>query len=211
MKADAIIILGGGISQEGALSQITINRLEKGIELFKKKVSENIVVSGKYNFMEDYIPNITEARAMSKYLERKGIPKEKIILEEESKDTIGNAFFTKTNVLEPRKWRTIIVITSEFHIQRTKYVFKKILGEKYKIYFVEASSGFSDYKIKELIMKEQKVLNLVKQWLDKIPDGEDKLIKNLLYTKHPAYAEHPEITKEQLKKIIGNAHQNSKF
>ena len=210
MKSNAIIILGGGINRDGTLWQITINRLEKGIELFKKGASENIVVSGKYGFMEDYIPIITEAKAMCRYLEKKAIPKEKIILEEESKDTLGNAFFTKTNILEPRKWQTIIVITSEFHIPRTKYIFKKILGEKYKINFVKASSGFSDHKLRELIIKEQKLLNLIKQWLDKIPDGDDKSIEKFLYTKHPAYAKHSELTKEQLKKMIEDSPYNSK-
>ena len=210
MKVDTIIILGGGINQDGTLWQNTINRLEKGIELFKKGVSANIIVSGKYYFMEDYVPITTEAKAMYEYLKKRGIPEKNIILEEESKDTLGNAFFTKINILEPRNWRNVIVVTSEFHIPRTKCIFKKTLGEKYKINFVEASSGFSKNKLKKLMIREQKVLNLIKQWGDKIPDGDDKSIRKLLYTKHPAYAKRPEITKEQFKKMIECAPRNSK-
>jgi len=210
MKSDVIIILGGGINPDGSLREITIDRIKKGIKLFRRNITDWIIASGAYGFMENYVPPITEAKAMAKYLENNGVPKEKIILEEKSKDTIGNAYFTKVNVLEPRKWYNPIVVTSNFHIPRTRYIFKKVLGKKYNVSFVKVTSKLPRDLLERIRIKEQKVLNLLKRWTKEIEDGDDKSLKKFLYTEHPAYAKHPEITREQLRRMIGSVSRNPK-
>jgi len=205
MKFDAIIILGGGINKDGTLLEITVSRLEKGIELFRKNTSAYVIVSGAYGFMLDYIPQKTEARIMKEYLEKEGLPKEKIILEEESKDTLGNAYFTKLNVLEPKKWYKVIIVTSDFHLERTKYIFKKVFGNKYKIEFITSSSDLTKQVIKRLETRERKVLKILKKWLKNVKIEDNKSINRLLYTIHPAYAKNPKVTKETLIKMIKNS------
>ncbi len=197
MKADAIMILGGGISQDGTLKQTTINRLEKGLELFNQEVAENIILSGKYSSDLDYTPVTTEARAMARYLEEKGVPADKIYLEEESKDTIGNAYFTKIKILEPKNWRNIVVVTSDFHIPRAKYIFRKVLGDGYKVTFVGAPTGFSYEKLEDLLEEERRVFNLIKSWIDDIPDGDDEAFKKFIFNVHPAYAHHEVVKTSQ--------------
>ena len=193
MKADAIVILGGGISQDGKLKQTTINRLDKGIELFNQGIARYIILSGKYSSELDYIPVTTEAKAMAKYLEDKGIPEDRILLEEESMDTIGNAYFTKVKILKPRNWKNIVVVTSDFHIPRAEYIFRKVLGKGYKVRFVGAPTGFSRRKLKELMDEENRVFNLIKNWIENIPDGHDEAFEKFIFNLHPAYAHHSEV------------------
>lgn len=202
MKKDVIIILAGGINPDGSLSEIPKYRIDKGIELFKKGIAPYIIMSGSLGFQESYSPPKTEAEAMKEYAISLGVPERNILIEEESKDTIGNAYFTKINFLEPRNWKDIVVVTSDYHIERTKYIFKKVLGPEYKIKFIEIPSRLSQSEFDKKVRREQRVLFLLRQWMGPIEDGDDAGIKKLLYTKHPGYAENPEISKEQLAKMI---------
>lgn len=202
MKFDALAILAGGINKEGILSGDTINRLNKGLELFRKQNFKKVIVSGRFSFLYDYVPTKTEAKAMIEYLSEKGIPKEKLILEDKSRDTIGNAYFVK-GILKKNGWKKIIIVTSDFHIDRTKYIFKKVFGKGFKINFVKAGSDLSKEELEKVSKKEMKALNLTKQWLDKIENGNDKQLKDFLYSRHPAYSKKQELTREQILKMLG--------
>lgn len=163
-----------------SLTPELVDRLEKAIEIFNKNRCY-IILSGRYGFQQKIIPPITEAKAMAKYLREKGIPKDKLILEEKAKDTIGNAYFTKKDILEPKGFRSIIVITSNFHKPRVKYIFEKVFGNGYDIDFITVvSRGFDEEE-------EKKNFEKVKNWVKDIKSGDDDTIEKLLYTKHPGY------------------------
>ncbi|MEG0020672.1 MAG: YdcF family protein, partial [Oscillospiraceae bacterium] len=63
----------------------------------------------------------TEALAMKIYLVEKGIPQEKIILEDKSQSTKENYSFSKS-ILEEKgiKHETMVFITNSFHMYRAK-------------------------------------------------------------------------------------------
>ena len=202
MKKDAIVILGGGINSDGSLPNTSRNNVNKGIELFKKNVSDLIIMSGGISFQLTYKPPKTEAKAMKDYAIQLGVPEDNILLEENSKDTIGNAYFTKIDFLKPNNLRNIVIVTSDFHMERTKYIFQKILGLKYQMDFVEAPSELTQKEFENRNKVEEKILFDIKKWLDEIKDGDDDKIKELLYTKHPGYAKNPEISKEDAIRMV---------
>lgn len=202
MIKDVIIILGGGINSDGFIPDAVKYRIDKGVELFKNKVAPYFIMSGSWEFWAEHAPPRTEAEAMKEYAISLGVLEEKILLEESSKDTTGNAYFTKINFLKPKNWKNIIVITSDYHFKKAKYIFQKVLGPEYEMDFIETQGKLSRPEFEKKIQREQKVLSLLKQWMSQIKDGDDTEIKNLLYTKHPGYAEKPEISKEQLLKMI---------
>ena len=82
---------------------------------------------------------------MGEYLVRSGIDESRILTERWSHDTIGNAYFTRiihTNQLNLKK---ILIITSEFHMPRSKAIFKWVFGlnnsflNQYKLSFDTSS------------------------------------------------------------------------
>lgn len=181
-QPDAIIVLTGGINENGTLSKIGMERADKAIEL---SGNVPIVVSGYWTFLVNYTPAISEAQAMKIYAEAAGAQGE-VFAEENSLDTLGGAYFTKINFAEKNNWSKIIVVTSDFHMQRTRYLFKKVYGQKYKMKFIEAPHNLSE---KEFVKtRERKFLALEKNWLFSIKDGDTQGIKNFLYTKHPGYS-----------------------
>ena len=200
---DVIIILGGGIEPDGSLPEIPKLRIIKGAELFRDGIAPRIIMSGNYGFWLEKEPIRPEAEAMKEYAVSLGVPEGGILKEDISKDTIGNAYFCKINFLETNNWHNVVIVTSDYHIPRTRYIFEKVLGKNYMIEFVSVDSKLSSEEFTAKINKENKTTEFLKKWFDSIMPGDTDAIKELMYTKHPGYTENPEVTKEQLLKMLG--------
>lgn len=75
---------------------------------------------------------IHEATSCASYLLAKGIPSSDILKETCSYDTVGNAYFSLTVHAIPAAWRRLAVVTSDFHMPRTRELFSdmySIAGE----------------------------------------------------------------------------------
>ncbi|MFD0965452.1 YdcF family protein [Seminibacterium arietis] len=121
-KAQAIVILGGGLRDSGELyssitvSQIPLERLRYSAFLYKQ-TSLPILITGAS-------PNgNSEAKIMSKELiDFFSIPTR--WLENKAQTTIQNAKFTQ-EILYKENINTIILVTNQWHMQRAKLLFEK--------------------------------------------------------------------------------------
>lgn len=166
---DVIIVLAGGITDAGDVPENVKKRVQTAKKLFDQGVARYIVMSGRWStFREKYPPIRTEAAAMKAYAEEIGIPSEAILKEEQSNNTETNILYTLKLILEPRKWKNCIVITSDFHLERTKYIFEHLTNRSYQIEYVPAKTNFSILKwwwlyfceiILLLLTKRQKLTN----------------------------------------------------
>ena len=74
---------------------------------------------------------IWESTACSAYLQTHHtttIPPEDIYVETTSYDTIGNAFYARTSHTEWNGWRRLLIVTNEFHMDRTRAIFDWIFS-----------------------------------------------------------------------------------
>lgn len=182
MKRDAIIVLGGGVNGDGTLPLFTRQRTETGVNLYKQGLAAYLVLSGSHPHEWDHKrPHKTEAQVMKEHAIELGLLVEQIILEDDSTDTVSNAFHTKLDVLVPKNWRDVIVVTSDFHLPRTEYIFGKVLGNGYTTQFVEASSGLRGDELRARIASEQRaMLALKRSGFDGIKDGDDEAVRRYL-------------------------------
>ena len=126
-KFDAGILLGGMISLSSTVDNIQFNehndRLLNTIELFHKGIIENIIITGASGSLSS---DMKEADILKSFLTRIGIPKEKIIVENQSKNTHENATYTELTCreLEMDKY-SFLLITSDYHMRRSLSCFKK--------------------------------------------------------------------------------------
>lgn len=201
-KADAIIVLGGGIHNDGSLPSQVKKRVEKAALLYHKGLAKRVIMTGKWSFLHKGRPKRTEARAMVSYAETLKIPKKALIAEERSTDTIGNAHFTK-KILEKRKWKNVIIVTSDFHRQRAKWIFHQVLGKQFSLRLVTVPSGITGFQLFETKEKEKIVLDFTKNWLKQVARGNDRLLENLLLAEHPGYSKHPKVTIKELEALAG--------
>ena len=189
---DCIIVLSCDIKKDGSIGNETKLRTDKGIELLKKEKAKYVIFSGKDSFLSTHNLKTSLAKSMQIYAIKNGIPKNKILLEEESLDTIGNAFFTKENILKPKKLKNLIVVTCDYHMPRTKYIFNKILGN-FKMKFIEVKSERNVIQKKN---EEKAMLNITKDILDDAKT--EKEIKKAVLNDHPAYSKNPKYSINEL-------------
>ncbi len=178
-----IVILGEGINTKGQLPKQVKRLLDKGIKIFGKHKDAKILLSGRYSFLypKDKIPKKTEAEAMRDYLLKFGVPKKKIYLDKKSKDTIGYPYYTKKLYFLPKKERKALIITSDFHLKRVKFVFKKIFGKNYQFKFISVPIPFKGKKRIEIFKRQEVLLQKTKKILAKMKSGDHNFLKGKLY------------------------------
>jgi len=185
-------------------------RVERAGQLFGWEVAPRIIFSGRCSLMTDVIPAVTEARAMYDYAVSLGLPPSALLSEEESRDTIGNAYFVMRRFLEPNDWSAIRVVTSDFHIQRTAWVFQKVLGPGYDISFSPSPSELEHSTIAARAREESDISTFLMDWIGSIPDGDPVALARFIEQEHPGYAAHPSITREEIQArvaVIGRIHR----
>ena len=132
-NSQAIVLLGGGVNPFfwgdvlGALGSSTLKRLLRAHFMYEY-TSLPIVLAGgntKNAFNFDKKP-ITEALLMQKALFQLGMPdlKTNLILEDKSRNTSENAFYT-VKLMKDRNWNSIVLVTSGYHMRRAEKLFRQ--------------------------------------------------------------------------------------
>ena len=120
---DCILILGASIKEDKP-SKMLEDRLLKGIELYKKNISNKIIVSGDHR-EDDY----DEVNVMKNYLIEKGIPSEKIFMDHYGISSYDSIYRAKKNY----KANKIVIVTQKYHLYRSIYIAKKFDIEVYGV------------------------------------------------------------------------------
>lgn len=131
---EAILVLAGGQLPGGGLPVWVERRLDKALQLQKLNGPEcRIVCLGNGTpyrrpllTPEGFV--IHESSSCAEYLIRKGVPVSVLLKEWGSYDTIGNGFFALTQHAIPRRWRRMAVVTSDFHMPRSRAIFEWVFG-----------------------------------------------------------------------------------
>lgn len=202
---DVIIVLAGGVNNDGSLPDLPRSRVDCGIQHLKNREAKKLIMTGKYGFWLDWqkqIPCRSEAEAMKEYAISEGIPSDSILTEQESKDTLGNAYFTKVNILEPNNWKSVLVVTSDFHLERTKYIFDLVFGTEYSVTYDTVKTILPPEKLTSLGEQEVKTIAVLKEIVGEINPGDTKAVENIIFTKHPGYSANPEYSYEKLREML---------
>lgn len=113
---DYIIIHGSGLIDGDVVPPLLASRIEKGIKLFKlaEKATVKMIASGGKGTDE----KISEAQAIYNYLIEKGIPKDKIIREDQSTTTYENLKFSNLLAKKEMERPIFVFVSNNYHIFR---------------------------------------------------------------------------------------------
>ena len=127
---DAIMIPGGGIDRNHRLPLWVKRRLDRALEIHRDGyiITLSAGTVHKPLPLDRYGYPIFESAAAAEYLIKKGANPQQILCETCSYDTIGNAYFSRVIHVEPRTFGKLLVITSRFHMPRTRTIFEWIYG-----------------------------------------------------------------------------------
>jgi hypothetical protein len=162
-------------------------------------VAPRIIFSGHSALMAEGEPVITEAEAMATYARSRGLPAKAVLLEELSRDTVGNAYFVRKHWLDPNGWKSIRVVTTDYHIPRAAWIFRKILGPDYDVAFSATPSDRFAASVAFRAREESDIAAFLAEWLGPIADGDFAAVTRLIEHEHPGYAATPTMSKAELR------------
>lgn len=209
---DAILVLGGGVPEDiNNPPSYTKERCNFASQVYFSSSSppssrpKIITLSAGTAHLPqalsaDGLP-IWESAASAAYLIHKlNVNPKDIFAETTSYDTISNAFFARINFCDITQWKKILIITNEFHMERTKLIFDWIFHaplsstspsiskkDDYQLYYLPAPDvGLTEGAIQARKEKESKSAANVKNYLSTKYDTIEKIFE-FLTTDHSFY------------------------
>lgn len=165
---EVIIILGYRLT-DGMINEILESRLELGLSLYldsvKREHNSVIVVSGTTTGTSTQAPSKmpSEASVMRRWLVEQGVLEECIYEEDKALDTIQNAVFSLKLIeeLSLTSKATLRIVSSDFHITRTSYIFSEVCRALYPYSFKRRSYHGANamYDCTSMIEHEKRSIN----------------------------------------------------
>jgi uncharacterized SAM-binding protein YcdF (DUF218 family) len=119
VPSDAIVVLGGSMSSSGILSLESQRRTDRGIELYRQGLAPVLVLLGGST---EGGPTEAEVRAAQARLH--GIPADAILTDTRAHTTREEATRVRA-LLEPRRARTVLLVTNAGHLARACPLFER--------------------------------------------------------------------------------------
>lgn len=127
-RVDGIVVLGGGVESDTSLGrdQITVNDSgERAIalaDLARRYPQARLVFAGGTGSTRE--DAISEAEIVSRFADSLGVPRNRLILEQQSRNTRENAVFA-ARMVQPRPGERWLLVTSAWHMPRAMGCFRK--------------------------------------------------------------------------------------
>lgn len=156
MKKEVLIVLGSPNSPLGVLSDISKNRLEYCKTIFK----EGNLVLCTGGFGEQFnTSNRAHAIYAKEYLISKGLSEKDFLDVVLSSNTVDDAVKIKPIISKLENIK-LIIITSDYHINRVKLIFDEILSD-FKIKYIGVESNFKKEIFNSLVQHEDKAVAFI--------------------------------------------------
>jgi uncharacterized SAM-binding protein YcdF (DUF218 family) len=130
-KADALIVIGD--------DNFYADRATRGVQLFREGKAPLIVASGRR-----LRPNAGIAELIEHDLVERGVPKDKIVRFTHDGDSTLEEAQALVRFVKSKKWHSVIVVTSNFHTRRARYIFRKVFPQGIEVRVASARDGDFD-------------------------------------------------------------------
>ena len=183
------MVLGGGITAEGDPLASTRARAHRAAQLARERPELMVICSG------DRQPDAaagtpSEAALMRDLIVGWGVATERIAIEDESRDTIGNAVLTALRHLKDIEPRPLSVITSPFHLERATETFRHVLGYQWQVQAVASDETDDDI---ERASRETRYLQETTKFFEGVRAGDLRTMARRLRERWPYYAGLPSL------------------
>lgn len=130
-KADALMVLSD--------DNFYADRATRAAELFREGKASFVVASGR-----QLRPNAGIAELMEHDLIERGVPKDKILRLAIDGDSTQEEAMALAKLAKTRRWRKVIVVTSNYHTRRARYTFRTIFPQDIEIRVASARDADFD-------------------------------------------------------------------
>lgn len=128
--ADAIVVLGD--------DNYAGERARHAAKLYRERWAPRVVASGRY-----IRPYASVADLIQRDLVQNGVPAEHILAARSRVENTREEAFEMRRIIREQRWRRVIVVTSNFHTRRARYIFYRALDPGTELLISAAEdSGF---------------------------------------------------------------------
>lgn len=150
---EVLVVLGSPNSPEGNLLQIALDRLNYCLKIFDQKKNSVLCTGG---FGKHFNTTETPHAAYAvKYLIEHGMLESCFLEITLSSNTVDDA--VKTKEILSNHDLSVKIITSDYHLERARFIFEQILTESTKTY-VGVSHDLPEDVRKQLVAHEEKAI-----------------------------------------------------
>src|SRR5438270_1137458 len=130
-RSDAIVVLSD--------DNFYADRATRASQVFRQGLAPIVVASGRR-----LRPYAGIAELIEHDLIERGVPKDKILRVAHDADNTREEAITLAQVAKQKKWRSVIVVTSNFHTRRARYIFSHVFPNDTKVRITGARDGDFD-------------------------------------------------------------------
>lgn len=133
-----ITILGHGNDTNGNLSSIAQERLQRGWQEYQNCFDTKIILTGGFgaHFNQTKIPHYQYSK---QYLMSLGAQEKDFLEFPDSSNTYQDAELSKV-IIDKDNIKELIIVSSDFHLERVKIIFKRVFGPEYRLRFIAAKT-----------------------------------------------------------------------
>ncbi len=130
-RSDAIIVLSD--------DNFYADRATRAAQVYRQGLGPVVIASGRR-----LRPYAGIAELMEHDLIERGVPKDKIMRVAHDADNTREESLALAKVVAQKKWRSVIVVTSNYHTRRARYIFSHVLPAGTKVRVTGAPDGDFD-------------------------------------------------------------------
>lgn len=130
-KADALIVLSD--------DDFYADRATRAAELFREGKASLVIASGRR-----LRPTVGIVELMEHDLIERGVPKDKILRVPHDGDSTLEEAKTLANLAKAKKWHSAIVVTSNYHTRRARYIFRHVFPQGIEVRVASARDADFD-------------------------------------------------------------------
>ncbi len=184
-----VIVLANWMDVNGILNEETRARLIQGCRIYLDGKAEKILLMG-WDYRDDSSLCISDA--MNEYIHKNyAISSNDILIDRKSRDTVGDAVFSKCDFSHFVENTAICVVTSDYHQLRVATIFDFVYGNDRIIDVIGINTGH-EYSMSK---QEKNSLEAFYSTFTGIIAGDEKMIYRAMAERHPYYngKVHPKI------------------
>jgi uncharacterized SAM-binding protein YcdF (DUF218 family) len=130
-QSDALLLLGD--------DNFFADRATRASELYRQKLAPVVVASGRR-----LRPSAGIAELMEHDLIERGVPKDRVIRFPHDGDNTHDEALALRALATEKNWHRVIVVTSNFHTRRARYIFQRVFPESVTVGVASARDGDFD-------------------------------------------------------------------
>ncbi|KWI55361.1 YdcF family protein [Burkholderia pseudomultivorans] len=118
--ADLAVIFGNALDDNGAPKPVLAARLDVGVRCYHAGRCPTLLVSGAIDG-----PGLNEAAAMRDYLVARGVPAERIVVDELGDNTLATAQHTLA-YMRAQRLSSVLIVSQSYHLARARLAFERV-------------------------------------------------------------------------------------